>query len=64
LQNTKLETLKGSLNAEVEAERLAAEQKQQVLEAQAVKAQKIDENSNSFKVKAVQSGLETIQKPF
>jgi hypothetical protein len=60
LRDTKLETLKGSLNAEVEAERLAAEQKQQVLEAQAVKAQKIDENANSFKVKAVQSGLETI----
>jgi hypothetical protein len=60
LRDTKLETLKGSLNAEVEAERLAAEQKQQILEAQAVRAQKIDENANSFKVKAVQSGLETI----
>ena len=60
LSDTKLENLKGSLNAEVEAERLAAEQKQQVLEAQAVRAQKIEENANSFKVKAVQSGLETI----
>jgi hypothetical protein len=60
LRDTKLETLKGSLNAEVEAERLAAEQKQQILEAQAVRAQKIEENANSFKVKAVQSGLETI----
>jgi hypothetical protein len=60
LSNTKLEGLKGSLNAEVEAERQAAEHKQKVLEAQAVRAQKLEENSQSFKVKAVQSGLETI----
>ena len=60
LRDTKLETLQGQLNAEVEAERLAAEHKQAVLNAQAVRAQKLEENSQSFKVKAVQSGLETI----
>jgi len=60
LRNTKLEGLKGSLNAEVEAERLAAEKKQLILSVQATRAQKLEENSQSFKVKAVQSGLETI----
>lgn len=60
LRDTKLEGLKGSLNAEVEAERLAAEHKQKVLEAQAVRAQKLEENSQSFKVKSVQQGLEII----
>lgn len=60
LGDSRLETLQGQLNAEVEAERLAAEHKQAVLNAQAVRAQKLEENSQSFKVKAVQSGLETI----
>lgn len=60
LGDSRFETLKGSINAELEAERLAAEKKLQILEAQAIKAQVIDERANSFKVKAVQSGLETI----
>ena len=60
LGDSRFETLKGSINAELEAERLAAEKKLQILEAQATKAQVIDERANSFKVKAVQSGLETI----
>jgi hypothetical protein len=60
LRDTKLEGLKGSLNAEVEAEKQAAEHKQAVLEAQAVRAQKLEENSQSFKVKSVQQGLEII----
>jgi hypothetical protein len=60
LRDTKLEGLKGSLNAEVEAEKQAAEHKQKVLEAQAVRAQKLEENSQSFKVKSVQQGLEII----
>ena len=60
LSNTRLETLQGGLNAEVEAERLAAEHKQKVLEAQAVRAQKLEENSQSFKVKTAQQGLELI----
>jgi hypothetical protein len=60
LSNTKLENLQGSLNAEVEAERQAALLKTQILEAQAVRAQKIDENANSFKVKSIQQGLEIV----
>jgi hypothetical protein len=60
LGDSRLETLQGQLNAEVEAERLAAEHKQAVLNAQAVRAQKLEENSQSFKVKSVQQGLETI----
>jgi hypothetical protein len=60
LSNTKLENLQGSLNAEVEAEKNAALLKTQILEAQAVRAQKIDENANSFKVKSIQQGLEIV----
>jgi hypothetical protein len=60
LSNTKLENLQGSLNAEIEAERNAALLKTQILEAQAVRAQKIDENANSFKVKSIQQGLEIV----
>lgn len=60
LSDTKFQTLQGGLNAELEAERLAAEKKQQILEVQANRAQKLEENSNSFRVKAVQSGLQTI----
>jgi hypothetical protein len=60
LSNTKLENLQGSLNAEVEAEKNAALLKTQILEAQAVRAQKIDENANSFKVNAVKEGLSII----
>ena len=60
LRDSKLEGLKGSLNAEVEAERQAAEHKQKVLEAQAVRAQKLEEQSQSFKVKTAQQGLELI----
>lgn len=60
LSNTRFQTLQGGLNAELEAERLAAEKKQQILEVQANRAQKLEENSNSFRVKAVQSGLQTI----
>jgi hypothetical protein len=60
LGDSRFETLKGSINAELEAERLAAEKRLQILEAQATKAQVIDERANSFKVKSIQSGLETI----
>jgi hypothetical protein len=60
LSNTKLENLQGSLNAEIEAERNAALLKTQILEAQAVRAQKIDERANSFKVKSIQQGLEIV----
>lgn len=60
LSNTKLENLQGSLNAEIEAEKNAALLKTQILEAQAVRAQKIDEKANSFKVKSVQQGLEIV----
>jgi len=52
--------LAGALNQQVELERQAAEQKIKILEAQAVRAQKIDENANSFKVKSVQQGLEIV----
>jgi hypothetical protein len=60
LSNTKLENLQGSLNAEIEAERNAALLKTQILDAQAVRAQKIDERANSFKVKSIQQGLEIV----
>lgn len=60
LSNTKLENLQGSLNAEVEAERQAALLKTQILEVQATRAQKIDEQANSFKVKSFQQGLEIV----
>ena len=60
LGDIRFQNLQGGLNAEVEAERQAAEHKQQVLEAQAVRAQKLEEQSQSFKVKAVKQGLETI----
>lgn len=60
LRDSKLEGLKGSLNAEVEAERQAAEHKQKVLEAQAVRAQKLEENSQAFRVKAVQESFSII----
>jgi hypothetical protein len=52
--------LAGALNQQVELERQAAEQKIKILEAQAVRAQKIDENANSFKVKSIQQGLEIV----
>ena len=60
LGDSRTETLKGQLNAEVEAERQAALLKIQLLEAQATRAQKIDEQANSFKVKSVQQGLDII----
>lgn len=60
LGDSRITTLQGQLNAEVEAERLAAEKKQLILSVQATRAQKLEENSQSFKIKAVQSGLETI----
>lgn len=60
LGDIRFQNLQGGLNAEVEAERQAAEHKQQVLEAQAVRAQKLEEQSQSFKVQAVKQGLETI----
>ena len=60
LRDSKLEGLKGSLNAEVEAERQAAEHKQKILEAQAVRAQKLEENSQAFRVKAVQESFSII----
>jgi hypothetical protein len=52
--------LKGAINEELEAERQAAEHKQKILEAQAVRAQKLEEQSQSFKVKTAQQGLELI----
>jgi hypothetical protein len=60
LGDSRTETLKGQLNAEVEAERQAALLKIQLLEAQAARAKKIDEQANSFKVKSVQQGLDII----
>jgi uncharacterized membrane protein YgcG len=60
ISNTKLESLKGGLNAEIEAERLAAEHKTLILEVQATRARKLEEQSQSFKVKSVQQGLEII----
>lgn len=60
LGDIRFQNLQGGLNAEVEAERQAAEHKQQVLEVQAIRAQKLEEQSQSFKVKAVKQGLETI----
>jgi len=52
--------LAGALNQQVELERQAAEQKIKILEAQAVRAQRIDEQANSFKVKSIQQGLEIV----
>ena len=52
--------LKVAINEELEAERQAAEHKQKILEAQAVRAQKLEEQSQSFKVKTAQQGLELI----
>jgi hypothetical protein len=60
LGDSRTETLKGQINAEVEAKRQAAELEIKILEAKAVRARKIDEQANSFKVKSVQQGLEII----
>lgn len=60
LGESRTQTLQGQLNEEVEAERKAAELKTKILEAQAVRAQRIDEQANSFKVKSVQQGLEIV----
>jgi hypothetical protein len=60
LGESRTQTLQGQLNEEVEAERKAAELKTKILEAQAVRAQRIDEQANSFKVKSIQQGLEIV----
>lgn len=60
LSDTRFQTLQGGLNAELEAERLAAEKKQQILDVQATRARKLEEQSQSFRVKSVQQGLDII----
>jgi len=58
--DSRTETLKGQINEQAEAQRQAAELEIKILEAKAVRARKIDEQANSFKVKSVQQGLEII----
>ena len=60
ISDNRLQTLQGSLDAEVGIKLAAAEKEQLILETQAVKARKLEENSQSFKVKMVQQGLQTI----
>jgi hypothetical protein len=60
LGDSRNQTLQGQINQQVEAQRQAAELEIKILEAKAVRARKIDEQANSFKVKSVQQGLEII----
>ena len=60
LGDSRYETLQGQLNLELIAEQEAARKKQLILEVQAIRARKIDEQANSFKVNAVKQGLEII----
>lgn len=60
VRDNKFQTLKGQLNAEVQAELDAALRRTQILEDQANRAKTIDERANSFKVKSFQQGLEIV----
>lgn len=55
-----LGTLQGSLNTEVQARQEAADMEIKILEAKADRAAKIEEQANSFKVKATLDGLAAI----
>ena len=60
LGDSRLQTLQGGLDAEYEAKKAAAEKEQLLLEVQAIRAQKLQENAQAFKIKAVQESFSII----
>jgi len=60
IDDSRLNEMKANLDFQVQLERIAAQKRIDALNAQAVRAQEIEENSQSFKVKAVKQGLEVI----
>lgn len=60
IQQRELGTLQGAINSELFLKQQAADMEIKVLEAKATRAAKIEEQSQSFKVKAVQDSLSAI----
>lgn len=60
LQRKDLGVLQGSLNTELQAKQEAADLELKILEAKAIKARQIEEQSQSFKFKATLDGLSAI----